>query len=84
MARPIEKRLADIQRQATRIEKLQRQQVNGERFVVGALMIAAAKRDPAVRALLIREIENQSMRNIDQRRIAPLLDELRELASSND
>ena len=47
MARPIEKRLADIQRQATRIEKLQRQQVNGERFVVGALMIAAAKRDPA-------------------------------------
>lgn len=84
MARPIEKRLADIQRQATRIEKLQRQQVNGERFVVGALMIAAAKRDPAVRALLIREIENQSMRDMDQRRIAPLLDELRELASSND
>ena len=82
MARPIEARIRDIERQSTRLETLRRKQVNGERFVIGALMIEAARRDAGIRDLLLAEVERQPMREMDRRRIAPLIDELRELTGA--
>lgn len=78
--RPIDTRLEEVQLKMTRLETLQRKQVNGERFVVGALMIEAARRDPLVRKMLLALFEQQDMRTMDRRRLEPLVDELRKLA----
>ena len=79
--RPIEARLNEVQLKMTRLESLQRKQVNGERFVVGALMIEAARRDPLVRIMLLALFDQQDMRDMDRRRLEPLVDELRKLAA---
>lgn len=79
--RPIEARLNEVQLKMTRLESLQRKQVNGERFVVGALMIEAARRDPLVRKMLLALFDQQDMRDMDRRRLEPLVDELRKLAA---
>lgn len=63
----------------TRLEGLQRKQVNGERFVVGALIIEAVRRDPLVRKMLLAMFEQQEIRAMDRRRIEPLMEELRKL-----
>ncbi len=81
MARPIDARIRDLERQSTRVETLRRKQINGERFVIGALMIDAARRSSFIRDLLLGEIAHQPMREMDRRRIEPLIDELRELAA---
>jgi hypothetical protein len=40
-------------------------------------MIEAARRDPVIRDLLLGEVERQPMREMDRRRIAPLIEEWR-------
>jgi hypothetical protein len=64
MARLIEARIRDVERQATRLQGLRR-------------MIEAARRDPVIRDLLLGEVERQPMREMDRRRIAPLIEEWR-------
>ena len=81
MARPIEQQLNELNRKRARLEKLQKQQLNGERFVVGDVMIAAAKRDPIIREMLLREIDSQPMRQMDRSRIEPFAEMLRKLSS---
>ncbi|AXJ97495.1 hypothetical protein [Sphingomonas sp. FARSPH] len=82
MARPIKARLFELELKAARLRTLRRKQINGERFVIGALMIEAARRDPVVRDLLLAEVEREPMRDMDRERIAPLIDELRELTGA--
>ena len=68
-ARPIEARMREVQLKMTRLEGLQKKQVNGERFVVGKLAIDAAREDPLFRDMLLMLFDRSEIREMDRRRI---------------
>jgi hypothetical protein len=76
--------MREVQLKMTRLEGLQKKQVNGERFVTGALMIEAARTDPVVRDMLLMLFDRTELRPMDQRRVEPLIGELRNLPADPD
>lgn len=71
--------MREVELKMTRLRSLQKRQVNGERFVVGAMMIDAAREDPLARDMLLMLLDRTEMREMDRRRIEPLVEELRKL-----
>lgn len=52
---------------------------NGQKIILGGMLLAAARHDPKIRAWVIKEVDKAVTRDIDKKRLDPLLDELRAL-----
>jgi hypothetical protein len=75
MALTTEQKIAQAEARLARLRTRSRKLENGQKIIVGGMVIAAARRDPAMARMLF-SLAQRSMREIDRKRLAPLLEEL--------
>lgn len=71
--------IAELEARIARIKARDRALENGQKIILGGLLLQAARTDPAIRTWLLEEATKAVTRDIDRKRLAPLLDELRSL-----
>jgi len=55
---------------------------NGQKIIVGSLLLDAARRDPTIRQTILSVLDQGLVRDVDKTRLAPLLADLRGLDAS--
>lgn len=76
MARTLEQKIASIDAKIARLRHKNRQLETGQKIILGALLLNAARREPGIREWLLEEAVKYVIRDVDKRRIAPLISEL--------
>lgn len=76
MARTIEQQLAEAEAKVARLKTRQKAQETRRKIIVGAVVIADALRSPEAAKRLAAVLRKGVTRDIDQKEIASLLDEL--------
>jgi len=67
---------AQLAREKSRLSKEKRAIETGQKVILGGMLISMARKDPQARAWVIRQIRAQVTREIDLKRLQPLLEEL--------
>jgi hypothetical protein len=75
----IDQKIAEKEAELARLREKSRALENGQKIILGGMVLAAAKEDAKIRAWLLREAEKSITREVDQKRLAPLLDALRRM-----
>ena len=75
--RTTSQQIADLEARIARLRTKDRALENGQKIILGGMLLQAAKRDPKMAAWVIDEAAKAITRKIDQERIAPVLAELR-------
>ena len=76
-ARTSSQQIAELEARIARIKNKDRALETGQKIILGAMLLQAAKRDPKMATWVIEEATKAITRKIDQDRIAPLLAELK-------
>lgn len=76
MALTIDQKIAQKEAELARLRNKSRALENGQKIILGGMLLAEAKRDPQTRAWLLRMAKASVTRDVDLKRLAPLLDEL--------
>ncbi len=76
MARTLEQKIAEVEDRLARLKKQERSLENGQKIILGGMLLNAARRDPKMRDWLLEEATRSIAREADQKRLKPLLDEL--------
>lgn len=79
MSQTLEQKIADTEAKLARLRQKSRAQENGQKIIMGAMLINAAKKQPQIRKWLLEEAEKVIIRDVDKKRIESLLNELREM-----
>ena len=74
--RTTSQQIADLEARIARLRTKDRALENGQKIILGGMLLQAAKRDPKMAAWVIAEAAKAITRKIDQDRLAPLLAEL--------
>lgn len=74
--RTIEQQIAEAEARLARLRTQSRQLENGQKIILGGMVLAAARHDPRIRSWVIKEADKAVTRDIDKKRLQPLLDEL--------
>lgn len=82
MARTLEQKLAALDAKIARLRHQSRQLETGQKIILGGMLLNAARQNSTVRAWLLKEAKKSVTRDIDKRRLAPLLDELDHINSN--
>jgi hypothetical protein len=77
MQRTIEQQIAGAEARLARLRTQSRQLENGQKIILGGMLLAAARHDAKMSAWVIQEAEKAVTRDVDKRRLQPLLDELK-------
>lgn len=72
-------KIAELEAQIARLRQAERAVENGQKIILGGLLLTAARSQPNIRAWLLKEAAQHVTRPADTKRLAPLLDELRAL-----
>ena len=75
--RTLEQQIAEAEARLARLRTQSRQLENGQKIILGGMLLAAARHDPKIRAWVIKEAGKAVTREIDKKRLEPLLDELK-------
>jgi hypothetical protein len=59
-------------------------QPDGQKIILGGMLLAAARHDPKIRAWVIKEAAKAVTREIDKKWLQPLLDELRAIKDDKE
>lgn len=81
MAQTIEQKIADAEARLSRLRQQSRQLENGQKIILGGLLLNAARQEPRIREWLLKEAAKSVTRDADKKRLAPLLDELAALST---
>ena len=81
MARTLEQKIAAIDAKIARLRHQDRKLETGQKIILGGMLLNAAHRDPRVRKWLIDEAAKSVTREVDNKRLAPLLEELAQLGT---
>ena len=73
----IEQQIAQKEDELARLRKKSRNLANGQKIILGGMLIHAAGKDAKIRSWLLEEAEESITREADKKRLAPLLDALR-------
>lgn len=79
MAQTIAQQIAEAEATLARLREQSRELENGQKIILGGMLLSAAKRDAKIRQWLISEASKSVKRPADVKRIAPLLEELRQV-----
>lgn len=74
MARTLGQKIAEVEARLARLRKQERSLENGQKIILGGMLINAARRDPKMRDWLLEEAVRSIAREADQKRLKPLLD----------
>ncbi len=77
MTRTIEQQIAEAEARLARLRNQSRQLENGQKIILGGMLLTAARHDPKIRAWVLKEAEKAVTRDIDKKRLQPLLEELK-------
>ncbi|MHB1322046.1 MAG: hypothetical protein ACYCY0_10880 [Acidithiobacillus ferrivorans] len=77
MAQTLEQKIAEAEDKLARLREQSRRTENGQKIILGWMLIHAARKDDKIRAWLLEEAEKSITREVDKKRLAPLLDTLR-------
>ncbi|WP_080962834.1 hypothetical protein, partial [Pseudomonas lundensis] len=59
-----------------RLRNQSRELENGQKIILGGMLLAEARKDAKIRQWLLSMVQATVKRDVDQRRLAPLIDEL--------
>lgn len=76
MAQTIEQKIAEAEAKLNRLRQQSRQLENGQKIILGGLLLNAAHHQPLIRKWLLDEAAKVVTRDVDKKRLAPLLHEL--------
>ena len=76
MALTIEQKIAQKEAELARLRNQSRALENGQKIILGGMLLAEARKDAKIRHWLLSMVQATVKRDVDQRRPAPLLDEL--------
>lgn len=82
MALTTEQKIAQHEAALARLREQKRRDENGQKVILGGMLLAAARKEPRIREWLIKEAEKSVTREVDRKRLAPLLAELAQLNAS--
>ena len=75
-----QQQIADHEAAIARLSKADRRLDTGQKIIVGGLVLALARKEPGVADWLLQQLGKYVTREVDQRRLKPLLPELRKVA----
>ena len=78
--RTTDQQIAELEAQIARLRERKRTEENGQKIILGGMLLASARHEPRIAAWVIKEAEKGVTRDIDKKRLAPLLKELAEAA----
>jgi hypothetical protein len=81
MARTLEQKIAAMDTKIARLRHQSRQLEAGQKIILGGMLLHAARKNEKVRTWLLKEAQKAITRDIDKRRLAPLLDELAQITT---
>lgn len=84
MALTIEQKIAQKEAELARLRNQSRALENGQKIILGGMVLAEARKDAKIRQWLLSMAQATVKRDVDQRRLAPLLDELAALDKSEE
>lgn len=76
MPRSLEQKLADVNAKIARLQHQDRKLDAGQKIVLGGMLLNAARQNEGVRKWLLQEAGRSITREVDKKRLAPLLEEL--------
>lgn len=82
MVQTLKQQMAEAEAKLARLREKSRQLENGQKIILGGLLLNAAKNDARIREWLLKEAAKAVTREADKKRLAPLLDELAALSST--
>lgn len=82
MVQTLKQQMAEAEAKLARLREKSRQLENGQKIILGGLLLNAAKNDARIREWLLKEAAKAVTREVDKKRLAPLLDELATLSSA--
>ncbi|MBE8610781.1 hypothetical protein EI172_14035 [Psychrobacter sp. FME2] len=77
----MKQQIARKQDELNRLKDKDRKLQTGQKIILAGELLAQAKDDPELARYLLNRVEGRFTRLTDQKRIAPLLDEMREWAN---
>lgn len=76
MALTIEQKIAQKEAELARLRNQSRALENGQKIILGGMLLAEARKDAKIRQWLLSMVQATVKRDVDQRRLASLIDEL--------
>lgn len=80
MAQTIAQQIAEAEAALSRLREQSRELENGQKIILGGMLLSAARKNAKIRKWLIDEAGSNVKRPADVKRLAPLLEELRQVA----
>lgn len=77
--RTLEQKIAEVEAHLARLKQKNRTLENGQKIILGGMLLQEARRDEKIRQWVLQTAERQINRQVDITRIQPLLDELRKI-----
>ncbi|NML19177.1 hypothetical protein HHL10_29845 [Azohydromonas sp. G-1-1-14] len=81
MTRTLEQKIAALDAKIARLRHQSRKLEAGQKIILGGILLNAARNNPRVREWLLIEASKVVTRDADKKRLAPLLDELKQINS---
>ena len=78
----IEQQIAAKEAELTRLKGKQRKLENGQKIILGGFLLNEVKADAKIRSWLLRRVAETVTRDIDKKRLAPLLEELQAMGTT--
>lgn len=82
--RTIEQQIAEAEAKLARLRNQSRQLENGQKIILGGMLLAAARHDPKIRGWVIKEADKAVTRDIDRKRLQPLIEELKAMGDAKE
>ena len=82
MALTLEQKIAQKEAELARLKAQSRALETGQKIILGGMLLVEAKKDPKIRAWLLERVQSTVKREVDLKRLEPLLGELHALASA--
>ena len=82
MAQTIEQKSAEAEAKLARLRQQSRALENGQKIILGGMLLAEARKEPRIRQWLIDKAGELVTRDVDRKRLEPLLAELAALPPS--
>ena len=76
MAQTIEQKIAEAEAKLARLRQQSRALENGQKIILGGMLLAEARKEPRIRQWLIDKSNELITRDVDRKRLEPLLAEL--------
>jgi hypothetical protein len=84
MAKTIDQQIADAEARLARLREKSRKKETRHKIIVGALVLSEASKDAKIAAWLLKQIDAKVTRDVDKTDIAPIVDDLRKVAASQN